>query len=78
MNAPPSASGPRVLPVFRGWTVDARLREFRKVSWADGGGLGPVEFLRFDSEEGDALLTAYIRSMTEEELDGFLASGRWP
>ena len=60
--------GPRWLPVFRGWTVDVRLRQFRRVFWEPDGSPGPVEFLDFSSEEGDALLVDYIKSLPPEEL----------
>lgn len=69
---------PPILPFFRGWTVDVRLREFRRVQRSADGLPGPVEFVRFETEQGDALLTAYIRSMTVEELDALLASGYRP
>ena len=60
--------GPRWLPVFRGWTVDVRWREFRRVFFEPDGSPGPVEFLSFHSEEGDALLVEYIRSLSPEEV----------
>lgn len=44
----------RELPKFKGYTVDERLRQFRKV---DRSGENPtIEFLEFDSEEGERLL----------------------
>jgi len=61
----------RVLPVFRGWAVDVRLREFRRVHWEPDGSPGPVDFLSFHSEEGDALLVDYIKSLSPEELAAF-------
>jgi len=45
----------RFLPTFKGYTVDARLGQFRKVHKS-----GKIEFLEFDSEKGDVLLTQYI------------------
>ena len=48
----------RILPVFKGWTVDARLKEFRKVTRN-----GEITFLPFSTEEGDNLLTLYVRSL---------------
>ena len=42
------------LPEFRGYTIDKRLRQFRKV---DRSGESPsIEFVEFDSPEGDKLL----------------------
>ena len=42
------------LPEFKGYTIDGRLRQFRKV---DRSGENPsIEFVDFDSEEGEKLL----------------------
>ena len=49
----------RELPVFRGYTVDIRLRQFRKVSRE----MSSIEFIDFSSEEGDLLLGDYIESL---------------
>ena len=43
----------RVLPVFKGYTVDARLREFRRLR----PGTRAV-FIPFDSPQGERLLRA--------------------
>jgi hypothetical protein len=42
-----------VLPVFRGYTVDVRLRQFRKVKPGQ-----IIEFVDFDSPKGRKLLEA--------------------
>ncbi len=42
---------PFQLPVFNGYTVDKRLRQFRKI----GGDMG-IEFIEFDSNKGLELL----------------------
>jgi hypothetical protein len=42
------------LPVFRGYTVDERLRQFRKVDVSKG-----IESIPFDSHKGQRLLAAY-------------------
>jgi len=47
----------RKLPVFRGYTVDMRLRQFRKVSR-----LGSIEFIDFDSPKGAELLSVFLHS----------------
>jgi hypothetical protein len=47
----------RKLPVFRGYTVDERLRQFRKIPRN-----GLPEFIDFDSAEGTQLLLAFIQS----------------
>ncbi len=49
---------PIVLPTFRGYTVDIRLREFRKCVLGK-----PLEFIDFDSVEGDHLLAEYLDSL---------------
>jgi hypothetical protein len=46
----------RRLPVWRGWTVDERLREFRVLDRERG-----LVFVAFDSAEGAVLLAAYRR-----------------
>lgn len=43
---------PRRLPVFEEYTVDERLREFRKVDYAKPS----IEFVSFDSPEGRKML----------------------
>ena len=54
----------RVLPTFKGYTVDMRLREFRKAVWGE-----EIEFLSFESEKGKKLLIAFLQtSEGEEEL----------
>lgn len=45
----------RELPVFRGYSVDTRLRQFRNANPDTG-----VEMIAFDSARGDALLAEYI------------------
>jgi hypothetical protein len=50
-------TSPRQLPTFRGYTVDERLREFRKVTY---GNLN-IEFVSFDSELGRQLLNSYFQ-----------------
>ena len=50
------------LPVFRGYTVDARLREFRKVDRRMScGNPFSIKFIPFDSPEGERLLKAWLR-----------------
>lgn len=40
----------RRLPEFKGYTIDERLGEFRKVSWRNGE--PSIEFVPFLSEKG--------------------------
>ncbi len=49
----------RVLPTFRGYTLDVRLRQFRKVTWKPAPKL---EFVEFNSPKGQRLLEAYRRA----------------
>lgn len=43
------------LPIFKGYTVDERLREFRKVDFS----IPSIEFVSFSSEKGRKLLSDY-------------------
>ena len=43
---------PKMLPVFKGYTVDLRLRQFRKAVLDE-----TLEFIDFDTEEGEKLLS---------------------
>lgn len=43
--------GLNVLKTFKGYTVDLRLRQFRKVEFGK-----PIDFIDFDSLKGRALL----------------------
>lgn len=47
------------LPTFKGYTVDARLREFRKMT------LGKLpEFVPFDSPKGQQLMKQYQKGVS--------------
>jgi hypothetical protein len=46
----------RKLPTFKGYTVDERLREFRKVEFEPER---RIEFIPFDSEQGRELLQEF-------------------
>lgn len=46
------------LPIFKDYTVDVRLKEFRKVSTVSG-----IEFVSFDSPKGDTLLAEFIDTL---------------
>ncbi len=52
---------PKKLSTFKGWTVDLRLKEFRKVS------NGKIEFLPFNSHKGDILLNRYLNSLSKNK-----------
>jgi hypothetical protein len=49
------------LVTFRGWTVDLRLKEFRKITKSG------IKFMPFHSDEGDLLLGAYIKSLPQKK-----------
>jgi len=48
---------PRKLPVFEGYTVDVRLKQFRKVNNEK------IQFIDFDSPNGEKILSRYIKSL---------------
>jgi len=45
------------LPIFKGYTVDERLKEFRRVISHEEG--PSIEFIPFDSPKGQELLSEY-------------------
>jgi len=45
------------LPTFQGYTVDTRLRQFRKIDRKN------IRFIDFYSNEGEKLLLKYIESL---------------
>jgi len=55
----------KTLPVFQGYTVDVRLREFRKVDPEWG-----MEFVSFKSYKGDVLLKRYIDTIDADTKEG--------
>ena len=50
----------RTLPIFKGYTVDARLKQFR-CFWQ-----GELEIVEFDTDLGDELLTEYIQTLDDD------------
>ena len=57
---------PFELPTFKGYTVDKKLKQFRK---AIHGENPQIEFIDFDSEEGEILLDElweYFKFLWEE------------
>ncbi len=57
--------------MFKGYTVDERLREFRRVSWKQGE--PSIEFVPFDSQKGEKL----FRKLTGEHITpAFVSSER--
>ena len=49
------------LPRFKGYTVDTKLKQFRKVDKAKPC----IDFVDFESEEGQELLDGYEESLEE-------------
>jgi hypothetical protein len=52
----------RQLPVFKGYTVDVRLKQFRRIVKQSKFFAG-MEYLEFDSDKGDRILTQYIKTL---------------
>jgi hypothetical protein len=53
----------RKLPIYKGYTIDIRLKEFRKVDLKSG-----IKFILFDSDEGDKLLSGYLKTLKKGRL----------
>ncbi len=53
------------LPIFKGYTVDIRLNEFRIVDPQQG-----MEFVPFDSLKGDKLLEGFIETINADTNEG--------
>lgn len=51
------------LPTYKGYTIDFRLGEFRKVTPERG-----IEFLPFKDDKGDKLLSELIKGKGGEDL----------
>ena len=63
-----AGDGPFELPTYRGYTIDKRLGQFRKVIHGCR-----IEFIEFDSEEGKELLAemqGYFSFLQERRLGG--------
>lgn len=56
------------LPIFKGWTVDIKLRQFRRIK-KQGPHFAGVEYVNFDSAKGDALLGQYILSLNPKSAE---------
>lgn len=50
---------PSELPTFRGYTIDFRLKEFRRIT-PEG-----LEFVSFSSPEGEKLIDEYLKEAEE-------------
>jgi hypothetical protein len=49
------------LPTFKGYTVDVRLKQFRKIKQGQ-----KIRFIEFDSPEGDKLLSKYVKTLDRQ------------
>lgn len=47
----------RQLPTYKGYTVDLRLKEFRKAQYGKA-----LEFIPFDSKLGQKLITEFLKT----------------
>ena len=54
-----------ILPVFEGYTVDVRLKEFRRVNLHQG-----FEFIPFESPQGERLLEDFIEVIAADTKEG--------
>jgi hypothetical protein len=62
----PLQGGGRILPTFRGYTVDVRCREFRKIDADTAWELW--EFIDFDSDRGEEMLQALIQLLPVDSI----------
>ena len=53
------------LPTFKGYTVDVRLKEFRRIEFGTKWDLIP-----FDSQKGDVLLEKFITTINPHTSQG--------
>lgn len=53
------------LPTFKGYTIDERLKEFRKVT---RGKEPTIEFIPFDSDKGKKILEGYLKKGGEVSM----------
>jgi len=56
------------LPIFKGYTVDERLKEFRRVISHEEG--PSIEFIPFDSPKGQELLSEYRKQKIHVDEHG--------
>lgn len=53
----------RKLPTYKGYTMDIRLKEFRKADLKTG-----IKFIPFDSDKGDKLLSGYLKTLSKKHM----------
>jgi len=54
---------PKKLPTFKGYTIDLRLKEFRRVKGKS------INFISFNSGKGEKLLSSYIKSLNPKSKE---------
>lgn len=54
-----------VLPTINGFTIDVRLKQFRKIEPN-----GKMVFINFQTDEGDELLEAFIATLDTSTKEG--------
>ena len=54
---------PPRLPIFEGYCVDVRLKEFRKVNNQQ------IDFISFQSKKGEKILNRYIKTLNPESKE---------
>ena len=65
------SESPYQLPTFKGYTIDVKLRQFRKVSHGEQPN---IDFIDFDSERGQQLLEEMRASIIEnrDRMNGYI------
>ena len=51
------------LPTYKGYTMDVRLKEFRKADVKKS-----IQFIPFDSDKGDKLLSGYLKTLGRKRM----------
>lgn len=60
-----SSMTPIELPKFKDWTIDLKLRQFRKVDMDKPS----IQFVEFDSLEGDELFNEIIKGLDKRKME---------
>jgi len=57
------------LPVWKGWTIDLRLRQFRKVNYDENHSPLGLEMWDFDSQQGKDIFYDYCQEQYDYHMD---------
>lgn len=60
---------PAKLPVWKGWTVDLRLRQFRKVGYDENHSPLGIEMWDFDSQQGKDIFYDYCQDKYDYHME---------